>query len=84
MPRTQKDHQVRTMKTREKLLLTGAAAVTLLFGGCTGGYYGPSEGPYYGGHYYYGQSFGARHFYNSDSYNRGYYRSNQPSIEVHF
>jgi hypothetical protein len=82
MPRTQKDHQVRTMKTTEKLLLTGAAALTLLFGGCTGGYYGPyegpSEGPYYGGHYFYGQSFGARHFYN-----QGYYRSGQPSIDVH-
>jgi hypothetical protein len=37
------------MKTTEKLLLTGAAAVTLLFGGCTGDYYGPYEGPYYGG-----------------------------------
>ena len=80
MPRTQKDHQVRTMKTTEKLLLIGAVAVTLLFGGCADDYYGGGyESPYYGGHYFYGQSFGARHFYN-----QGYYDSGRPSIDVHF
>jgi hypothetical protein len=80
MPRTQKDQPVQTMKTTEKLLLTGAVAVTLLFGGCADDYYGGGyESPYYGGHYVYGQSFGARHFYN-----QGYYHSDQPSIDVHF
>ena len=63
MPRTQKDHQVRTMKATEKLLILGAAMVTLLFSGCAGGYYG--GGPYFGGHHFYGQSFGTRHFGSS-------------------
>jgi len=39
MPRTQKDHQARTMKATEKFLITGVAAVSLLFGGCAGDYY---------------------------------------------
>jgi hypothetical protein len=36
MPGTQKDQQERTMKTTKKLLITGAAAITLLFAGCAG------------------------------------------------
>jgi hypothetical protein len=81
------------VKTTEKPLITGAAALTLLFVGCAGDYYvgGPYEGSYYGdfgpyyegygpfyggdfvvggvryhnhygGHHFYGQSFGGRHF----------------------
>jgi hypothetical protein len=47
-----------------------AAAAILLFGGCAGdAFFGPVDGPYfggdggwYGGHHFYGHSFGARHF----------------------
>jgi hypothetical protein len=52
------------MKTTEKLLISGSAVLTLLFSGCTGGYYtgGPYEGPYLGdfGPYYsgYGPYYG--------------------------
>ncbi|MGA8655593.1 MAG: hypothetical protein WB586_05540 [Chthoniobacterales bacterium] len=80
------------MNAHKKLLVSGLAALTVLFSGCAGEYLaGPYEGPYYGdfgpyysgygpsyggdfviggahypnhfgGHHFYGQSFGARHF----------------------
>ena len=65
----------RTMKGREKILITAAAAVTLLFAGCAGDYYGVGyESPYYGGQYFYGQNFGIHHFrYNhSQSFHGGH------------
>src|ERR1700724_3079209 len=68
MPRIQKAQANRTMKLREKLLMIGAAAVTLLFAGCAGDYFGAGyEIPYYGGQYFYGQNFGSRHFRSNHS-----------------
>ena len=54
------------MKTTEKLLITGAAALTLLFAGCAGDYYvgGPYEGPYLGGFGPYYGGYGS--FYGGD------------------
>src|SRR5208282_5095744 len=52
MQRTQKNRQVRSMKTIRKILITGAAAMTLLLAGCAGDFYAfdPYGGAYYGGH----------------------------------
>jgi hypothetical protein len=42
------------VKTTEKLLISGTAALTLLFSGCAGYLTGPYAGPYFGdfGPYY--------------------------------
>jgi hypothetical protein len=56
------------MKVAQNYLFLGAAACTLLLGGCAGDYWvsapydGPDYGAYYGYHHFYGQSFGSRHF----------------------
>ena len=69
------------MKTTERLLITGAAALTLLFGGCTGGYYsaGPYEGPYVGGFGPYGYGgdlvIGTSHYQNHYGNHHFYGRS---------
>jgi hypothetical protein len=71
------------MKTNGKLLSAGAAALTLLFGGCTGGYYGSGsyEGPYLGGFgpYFPGYGgdlvFGTSHYHNYDGNHHFYGRS---------
>jgi hypothetical protein len=66
--------QEQTMKTNGKLLSAGAAALTLLFGGCTGGYYssGPYEGPYIGGFGPYGYGGGGGFVIGTSHYENQY------------
>jgi hypothetical protein len=57
------------MTTIQRVFIAGVAALTLLFTGCAGDYYvggpGPVVGgfvPFWGGHHFYGRSFGSSHF----------------------
>jgi len=62
-----------------KIRFLVAAAAILLFGGCTGdAFFGPVDGPYfggdggwYGGHHFYGHHFAASHFHGGGFHGGG-------------
>jgi hypothetical protein len=68
------------MKPAHGFLFGGIVALTLVLSGCEGGgvwisppYEGPFFGPYFGHHYFYGRSFGTRHFVARPAYGHGFY-----------